>query len=149
MAKLSIYLPDEVLALLGKPDSVSGRIAEIIERYVEIARTNIPDFTRDEWCAIFDHLNGFGGAGAPNLTLLWAGIADTQGLGRKWGFDQEALAKKLRGRPYAQLVAIAELHAAFWALPGADAELTAPGSALDHELDVLGIPPRASAPVAT
>lgn len=135
MAKLSIYLPDDVHALLCNPESESGRIATIIRMYTDVARESRPILTRAEWCGLFDHMNGLEVAGEmADLRLLWANITEHDGLGAKWGFDQALLAQKLHGLPYPQLVAIYEVKEQFWA---AD-----PARAIDRVLDSLGVPPR-------
>ena len=130
MPKKSVYLTDESITTLRLPAadsdndreySLSGRINAILARYDKLVAANMPEFSRDEWCAIFDANNGtlfepmFDLAGLP--TMVWANVADSRGLGEKWSIDQEALIAKLRAVSPSQAVAIIEAIDRFWSNP--------------------------------
>jgi hypothetical protein len=116
--RVTTYLPDEVQAVfgpLGEDDSLSGRLATIVLRYAEALKRSCPTLTVAEWSAIVDACNGlFMGSDAGAPAFIWAEIADADGIGEKWGIDQEGLAQRLRKLPYAAQVAVAEVVEQFW-----------------------------------
>lgn len=139
--KTTIYLSDPLLAAVGphgedgKP-SLSGRLATIGERYVEILRRARPEFTRAEWCVILDANSvGFGGVSPENVgAALFANISGAieGGIGPKWGLtdrDVRMIANAVRKLPHAAQVSIAEAVEQFWLLPDlpTDEGMTAAG----------------------
>ena len=121
MAKrTSVYLTDEAQAVLGSPDSLSGRINSILIRYAEICTRHRPALSRSEWCAVFDAINGcwlMAEHGQTDVArYIWAEVSDAPGLGEKWGIDQQALVEKLRGMSYAEQVSVVEHATRFWQL---------------------------------
>lgn len=129
--KQTTYFSEEALAVLGDTaDGHSGRVNQIIIRYGDAVKEARPEFSRPEWLAIFDALNG-SIIDEFSLRLLWAEVSDADrlgGLGEKWGVDAQALAAKIRNLEYIGCCAVAEMTARFWQL--------AP-MANDHALDAL------------
>ena len=119
--KSSVYLADESLAVLratardGEDFSLSGRINSIVQRYGEVVARECPEFSLGEWCAICDANNGTILDDMPSTTaFMWANVADSEGIGEKWGIDAEKLVAKMRKLGYAQTVAVAEVVQRFW-----------------------------------
>ena len=46
--------------------------------------------------------------------FMWANVADSGGIGEKWGIDAERLVVKMRNLTYAETVAVAEVVQRFW-----------------------------------
>lgn len=92
------------------PDLVARRD---LTRYYEMLRRSLPRFPRAEALAILDVCNGvlFDPWSAP---LIWASVADADGLGEKWRIDQAALAERLRGLSYAEALAVVDAAERFW-----------------------------------
>lgn len=125
--KTTIYLSDPLLEAVGPygdeavGPSLSGRLATIGERYVEILRRARPEFTRAEWCVILDANNGhFEGLGTANLgTMMWANVDDAiaDGVGPKWGLTDSQvsdLVRRMRAMPHAAMVSVCEACEQFW-----------------------------------
>jgi hypothetical protein len=121
--RITIYTAPPLEAALnalgaGYRESRSGRIATIAERYMAMVADELDrlDLTRAEWLAILDANNGvaiYVGDSLP-ASMIWANVADTRGLGAKWGVDQDALVKRLRALPRSTLIAIVEACDRFW-----------------------------------
>ena len=122
--RTSVYLTDNTLRILGQADdlpeleSLSGRINATIGRFGELVAAEMPTLTQAEWCAIMDANNGsFTHEFMPaEQSLLWANLADSQGMDEKWEIDSKSLIKKMRGLSKAQSTAAIEAVAAFWRL---------------------------------
>lgn len=111
----TLHLPDAVLETVGKSDSLSARISNIILRYSAIVREAMPELTVAQWCAIVDANNGAVIDDLPQtVNHLWANLADAPELGEKWDTDHHELVRQLQGMTTAQNCAIAEVIAAFW-----------------------------------
>ncbi|NCC36391.1 MAG: hypothetical protein EOM24_30925 [Chloroflexia bacterium] len=111
----TLHLPDAVLETVGKTDSLSGRISNIILRYRAIVREKMPELTLAQWCAIVDANNGAVMDDLPQtVNHLWANLADAPELSDKWRIDHTALVRQLQDMTTAQNCAIAEVVAAFW-----------------------------------
>lgn len=94
-----------------------GVASRDLARYYELLRRSLPTFTREEAGAICDACNGT--LWEPwSMSLLWADVADCEGLGEKWGIDQAALVARLRGLTYPELVATADAVERFWTSSG-------------------------------
>lgn len=126
--KTTIYLSDPLLSAVGPygddGPSLSGRLATIGERYLEIVKRARPEFSKAEWCVILDANNGtFEGLGTAQLgPMMWANVADSveDGIGPKWGLTDEHvldLAKRMRELPHAAQVSIVEAVEQFWRVP--------------------------------
>lgn len=139
--KTTIYLSDPLLAAVGPhgedgTPSLSGRLATIAERYIEILRRARPEFSKAEWCVILDANNGtFEGLGTAGLgPMMWANVEDSieDGIGPKWDLTDDQvrdLAKRMRALPHAAQVSIVEAVEQFWHLPDLPTEdaMTAAG----------------------
>lgn len=96
-------------------DNRSGRVNNVAERYLDIVEAVRPRFTRDEWCAVCDALNGVWLNDSVSARLVWANVADTPELGEKWSIDQPALTSRLRALDAAGNWAVIETVQRFWA----------------------------------
>jgi hypothetical protein len=120
--RTSVYLTENTLRILGQADdspeleSLSGRINAAIGRFGELVADGMPALTKGEWCAIMDANNGcFTHEFQPDeRSLLWANLADSQGMDEKWGIDSNALVKKMRIWSQVESTAAIEAVAAFW-----------------------------------
>lgn len=124
--KISVYLSNGALAELDRTSTVhhdgsverntSGRLSSIVERYGEIVRRHAPALSLGEWCAICDANNGCFMDDIPeSVTMLWANVADSPGIGEKWAVDADDLVRRMRGLTYAESIAVAEVVQRFWA----------------------------------
>jgi hypothetical protein len=125
--KLSICVTPPIqhaIDLITSPDkqddvNCSGRITGICDRYLRMVadQLNNLNLTDREWCAICDANNGgnIHDDIMPGLpTMIWANIADTPGLGEKWGVDQHELICKIRDAGTSGQCAIMEVVDRFW-----------------------------------
>lgn len=116
--RFTIYAGEPVAGILaGYESNRSGRINQVAADYRSIIREETPTFSPAEWQAIADVLNGTFVADEASLRLVWASIADSgeDGIGEKWGIDIDALAQRVRRLSLAQLIALREVVARFWA----------------------------------
>ena len=129
MPKASIYLRDNTSAVIGPTEvtGLSGRIAAICSRYERIVRDLVPELSVGEWLAIMDANNGgsdvWHGAehdSGAHGTMIWANIADSPGIGEKWDIDAKALVRRLQKLSAAELFAIDEVVARYWAIVSSD-----------------------------
>lgn len=113
--KLSIYAGEPLaLALAGYAEGRSARVNTVCARYLGLVAEFVPTFTRAEWSAICDALNGVWLRDEHSLRFSWAEIADCEGLGAQWGIDQEALAIRVRELDLARTIALVETVERFW-----------------------------------
>jgi hypothetical protein len=120
--KASIYLGEPLRAALsatGDDESEtgnrSGRINNIAERYNEIITSAMPEFTKGEWCAIFDANNGgMGLGGLRDIQLGWANVADSPEMDEKWSIDHIELARRMRDLSLVGKIAVGEATERFW-----------------------------------
>lgn len=78
--------------------------------------------SRDESCAVMDACNGLYQDDAITPRYLWAEVADTEGLGAKWGVSEEMLVHKIRGLTPTEAMALADAIGRFWREPERDAD---------------------------
>lgn len=122
-------------------ESLSGRIAVIVERYRQMVADHCPELSRNEWMACMDVMNGmFTGMGDPiSAKFLWASVDDacsSDGLAEKWEIDGPALVKKLRALDTAGAISVAEIGRRFWSrASGRDGD-----TALDLALSIVKDP---------
>lgn len=108
---------DEAIGV--SPDSLSGRLSVIADRYLEILRRTraARQFSDAELNALRDCCNGtwFDPAALIDGAIL-ANVADSRedGLFEKWEIDGEALMAKLRALPFADQVAMVEDIEQWW-----------------------------------
>lgn len=139
--RVAIYLgPPTRAALADVPgQSRSGRINWIAAGYRAIVAHELRAiaWSRNEWCAVMDVLNGsqIGGLGSLELQALqaWANLADAPEMAGKWRIDVDDLVGRWRALSAAGKVAVYEAAARFWAR----AELPT-----DEALAAAGVRPR-------
>lgn len=87
---------------------------DLLRYYDSLARSLATvDLSEAEASALCDANNGT--IWEPwSVSLLWANIADTPGLGEKWGVDTEVLISKIRGWDYHQALAVVDAIERFW-----------------------------------
>lgn len=124
----TIYVPQDLAADfdaaldLGEGDTFGSRVVCAIIRYDRLWRAAVPDLSAAQWKAVADANNGvddllvgMSGHPADGLgTMLWANVADTPGLGEKWGIDQGQLVSIMRSWSPAQQIAAFEAVRCFW-----------------------------------
>lgn len=111
-----LLLPDETaLATAGydlapDPDTgrreVSGPINGAVRRYAAVVERGAaelaPVLSRADWNALADANNGcadlwdHGAISTPPLLMFWANLADSPGIGEKWGIDAADLIRRLQ-----------------------------------------------------
>ncbi len=125
--RVSLYIPDQLADVLDaredKGESLSCRIAAIIDRYGLLVRHHRPQLTRAEWCLILDACNGWGLTPEP-AELHVQGIAlnvhdddRLNGGGAKWGLTREQvddLVRRLDAMNTAERIALVECIGRFW-----------------------------------
>ena len=121
--KSTIHIPATIVEAIDLDgdagESLSGRIALIVERYRQIVADHAPELSRNEWMACMDVMNGmFTGMGDPIAAkFIWASVDDAcsmEGLADKWEIDGAALVKKLRALDTAGAISVAEVGRRFW-----------------------------------
>lgn len=107
--------------------SRSSLVTAIADRYAEICKRHMPDFSAGEWCLIFDVLNGCWMR--ENAALSANGIAHSvadgttmDGMGEKWAVDGLDLARRIDALPFAGKIAILDTAERFWALGAKEGE---------------------------
>lgn len=147
--KTTIYLSNTLMRAVGPHGtfgpSLSGRLATIAERYMEIIERARPkDLTKAEWCVILDANNGtFEGLGSARLgSMMWANVHDAidDGIGPKWGLTDAQvrdLARRMQAYPHATQVAIVEAVEQFWLRSNLET---------DEAMDEAGIVPHGAPP---
>jgi hypothetical protein len=132
--RIHVYLGEPLRRLLDARATeeagytASSLVNTVADRYQEMVRRSMPALSEREWMACADALNGVwlsSDAGGASLTLatVWAEIADADrlnGLGEKWGIDAQALARRLREAPYAEVVAVVDVVETLWSRPNTD-----------------------------
>lgn len=121
--RVSVYVPDRLLPILGEGDSMSCRLAAVVDRYSVVVDQHTPELTRSEWCMILDACNGWATWSEAGETLM-GGIAlevhdafVVSMTADKWGMSQEqaiALVERLRGLTAAETIAVVERIERFW-----------------------------------
>lgn len=118
--RISIYVGEPLAALLAGHENRSGRINNVAERYAAILQAELKriDFTRGEWCAIFDAENGcgIGEASGDQMTwqFAWANMEDSPEMDEKWDIDHADLARRMRALSPAAKAAVYEAAIRFW-----------------------------------
>lgn len=119
-SRLSIYAGPPITEVLAGFNNRSGRLNAVCERYAAIVEDELrrASFTRAEWCAICDALNGAQievlGAGT-SWELAWASVADSADeMNAKWGVLCEDIARRVQAMSVAGRAAVWEVAARFW-----------------------------------
>lgn len=122
--RISLYAGEPIEALLAerRSENVSGEINSAVAQYRETVRRHCPTMTRAEWCTCLDALNGtammaIDASWSP--TYLVAEVSDACSMDKaheRHGLrDPGALVAKLGRMSYAELLAICDVAARFWA----------------------------------
>lgn len=120
--KASIYLGPAIMAAFAAIEDEgstgfnrSGRLNNIVERYMAMVETAMPSFTVNEWLAIFDANNGIASE-LPTIACAFANVWDYpyDQLGKKWKIDGEELAKRMQHMPLGSRLAISEVIERYW-----------------------------------
>lgn len=136
MAKrTSIYLSpplDELLlAHAARGDdalrSASALLASVVDRYLDIVRRNLPDWTTPQWCLAADALNGCWLSESPGsaLSIVQMEISDAvelNGADEKWGVDWAVFRPALILLTHTQAIAVIEVVERFWCDPSLGAD---------------------------
>lgn len=147
-ARIKVYVAPPMEAALAAVDhggQESSRLNTVAERYMAMVADELArlELTHQEWCTVMDANNGVQAIGDDtHASMVWANIADTPGLGEKWGIAQSDLVRRLRALPRSTLIAIVEACDRFWSrsdLP-TDAALAAAGIRRTAGREQLAIP---------
>lgn len=103
--------------LEGEDASFSGALNAIAGRYADIIERSMPTFTESQWCAICDANNGTWLIDPFSPTMIWANVADSDGIGEKWEIDALETVTALRELTYCQACAVADVIERFWKSP--------------------------------
>jgi len=125
--RVSLYIPDRLAPILDlqaeRGESLSGRLAAIVDRYGWIVRDDPPAFPRNEWCLILDACNGWASWAEAGETLMGgvaANVADHAALNaadEKWHLSRDEvrdLVARLNGLSRAQTCQVIECIERFW-----------------------------------
>lgn len=90
----------------GRREGVTTAVIGTLNRFAALveqaAREVDAVLSREEWNALADANNGcydlfdFGEPQTSPLTILWANVQDSEGLGEKWGIDRRSLVAHLK-----------------------------------------------------
>lgn len=120
----SVFLSDTALAVLGEPESLSGRLNSVVIRYGNIIAAECPELAEAEWLLICDMLNATvmdaDHRDTDPARYLWVDIGEAgqlDGLAEKWGVDTAALSDRVKAMRLAERIAILEVVGRFWRSP--------------------------------
>lgn len=119
--RITIYAgPPIRRALEAAGENRSLRINAICDRYDTIVVHELADmgktFTREEWCAICDVLNGTWLLDN-NWQSCWAEMLDSPEMDEKWGIDHKALGERMHKLSLAGRAAVVDVVERFWSSP--------------------------------
>jgi hypothetical protein len=114
--RLTLYLTEKSLDVIGPAENLSGRVNSIISHYGRLTTEATPELTLGEWSFLCDMLNG---TFIEDNTgdYLWADIAESgklDGLDEKWDVDAEAFSTKVRDMPHASRCTLLDVVFRFW-----------------------------------
>lgn len=95
----------------------SAAVSRMIERYAEVARRHLPEFSEAEWSLLREALNGWLAEPAASVGWLALGVRDAialDGLDEKWGVDGPALIARLEALDYAGCCAVLDAVERWW-----------------------------------
>ncbi len=114
--RIVVYLSQENIELMGECDKPSRRINEMLQRYGELCRRNLPSsLTTKEWLTAMAALRDYvanPGVDDP-IRYLWAAVADYPDMAKCLEGDPDSLICKLRELPYSGQVAVYEAAMSF------------------------------------
>lgn len=96
---------------------LSGRLTTVLGRLKWVVYNHTPDFLNNEWCLIFDALNGyalFEDHAIGGIPLQISDSIELDGLDEKWGVNAESFLAQVGSLSAAELVAVAEINDLFW-----------------------------------
>lgn len=119
MGRAQIHIHDNTSRIIGETEdgTLSLRVAAIAARYEAMCQSLMPPLTKDEWCAVFDANNGTDVLSIDGHIMpagVWANVADSVGLDKKWNIDSSTLVSKLQALSPAALLAVEEASIRFW-----------------------------------
>jgi hypothetical protein len=97
----------------------SAVVSRMMERYAEVCRRALPEFSGPEWDLLRDSLNGWAPEPAASVGWLAMGVRDSIGLDHlddKWGVDGPALLARLEALDYAGCCAALDAVERWWAV---------------------------------
>lgn len=114
--KFSLYFGEPLaLVTLGYEDQRSARVNQVAADWLQLITSATPRLPQADWLAVIDALKGAPLMADPTtLRYAWAEVAESPGLGAKWGIDQPALAGKIKGLDSAGLIALREVVTRYW-----------------------------------
>lgn len=117
--KFTIYAGEPLAGVLqGHEHQRSARVNQVCADYLALVADLCPALTQGQWLAVADALNSTMVDDDRTLRLAWASVADTEGLGEKWGIDAAALVERLRALTHPELIALREVLGRWWDLLG-------------------------------
>lgn len=134
-AKLQVRIPDDLdSAIAERERSTRDRpstVREILGRYLEVCRRELPVLDVEEWHVVMDALNGSWYEGPQQADWWRVDVADLvtqQGGARRHGVrDADRFLGKIRDLSYSQCVAVLDLAERYWAAVQRGEEPTVPG----------------------
>jgi hypothetical protein len=118
MPRKSIYLPDEIMPIIGASDSggFSQRLVGIVRDWENIIHDAMPEMSQKEWLYLMDMLNGVVLEGRQALFLgsdiIESGEMDR--LDKKWEVNAREFGKRIDALPLASKIAIHDVAYRFW-----------------------------------
>ena len=125
--RIAIYVGEALLRFLDNHGSEeklgrsrSALINGMADRYQEVIRRSMPTLSANEWCLIWDALNGIWMGEPASLSVFSVPMeaADhikLNGADEKWEIDGPALVKRLADMGWPELLAIVDATERFWA----------------------------------
>jgi hypothetical protein len=113
--RTSIYIPDHLRRIIDQEanqdggESLSGRLASIVDRFGLICDRHTPAFSRAEWCLMLDACNGWASWSQAGQTLMLGVAAEVADAVRC-----AALVGGLRAMTVAETIATVERIERFW-----------------------------------
>lgn len=117
--RITIYAAPPIWrALEVDGENRSGRLNAVCDRYDTIILDELTRmmFSRDEWCAICDVLNGTW-LHDHGWQSCWAEVLDSPEMDEKWGIDHKGLGERLHEVSLAGRAAVIDVVERFWSLP--------------------------------
>lgn len=127
-SRSSLYLRDHTEAEIKKRgDNRSAIVTRDLERYYDVLRRSLPQFTENEGLLMMDATNGTIFPDVIGYQLLWIEVADhcrLNGAAEHWGVDGPALVERLKALDPGATAAVVDALERAWRMQ------KAPGDAL-------------------
>jgi hypothetical protein len=114
--RLTLYLTEKSMQIIGPSENLSGRVNSVISHYGRITSEACPALTTGQWSFLCDMLNGTFFEDNTG-DYLWADIAESgklDGLAEKWELDADAFAEQVRAMTHAERCAMLDVVMRFW-----------------------------------